>query len=80
MRRKLEPIDVIARHGRDGAVDPLQFSWNERTYRVLDVGRRWQDYAGEHILVMVVGGEIHELLHDADGRWSIQYRPGASVV
>ena len=73
-------IDVIARHDESGTIYPLHFIWSGTSYRVSDVGRRWQDDAGEHILVMLDSGQVCELLHDGTGRWSILRRPGLSFA
>ena len=75
-----DPIDVIARHDESGVIYPLHFIWSGTSYKVSDVGRRWQDDTCEHILVMLGSGHVCELLHDRQGRWSILRRPGLSLV
>ena len=75
-----DPIDVIARHDQAGKIYPLHFIWRGSAYKVRDVGRRWQDDAGEHILVMVEGEQVCELLHDSEGRWFTLPRPGTTFA
>ncbi len=66
----MEPIEVTARFDRDGGITPLDFTWQGRKYPVTDVGRRWTDEEGEHILVMAGGERVYELVF-ASGRWSL---------
>jgi hypothetical protein len=80
MGRAPEPVDVIAHHDQSGKIYPLTFIRSGSAYKVRDVGRRWNDDAGEHILVMIDKDEVCELLHDADGRWFLLPRPGAAFA
>ena len=69
----LEPIEVTARFDEHGTITPLQFAWKGGNYRVESTGRRWQDEAGQHILVMLSNGHIYELIFNpGDGRWYIR--------
>ncbi len=78
----MEPIEVTAHFDEYGAITPLQFTWKGGTYRVESTGRRWQDQAGQHILVEVAGGQIYELTFmSGEGRWYIgQAGPRRAVV
>lgn len=58
----MKAIEVTARFEADGQVVPLQFIWDGHTYPVNQVGRRWQDAAGEHFLVMIPGEKVVELV------------------
>ncbi|RPI31302.1 MAG: hypothetical protein EHM70_11820 [Chloroflexota bacterium] len=66
----MDPIDVTARFNTAGKATPLRFTWKGQEYQVNSTGRRWEDNEGEHILVMVPGGKVFELLiARRDGRW-----------
>jgi hypothetical protein len=66
----MEPIEAIVRFMEDGEVIPLEFIWRGHSYIVESTGRRWSDPAGLHILAMVPGGKVYELLLDAKtSRW-----------
>ena len=68
----MEPIDVTARFDKQGSIIPLHFTWKGGIYQVESTGRRWQDEAGQHILVMVSSGRIYELnFKSGEGRWYI---------
>ena len=72
---QLQPIEVTARFDKDGHLTPLSFTRQGRTYPLDSGGRRWQDDAGQHFLVMVPGEQVFELLFDpATLRWSLQRR------
>lgn len=58
----MKAIEVTARFAEDGQVTPLQLIWNGHTYPVNQVGRRWQDAAGEHFLVMIPEEKVVEIL------------------
>ncbi len=58
----MEPIEVTVHFDQDGKITPLRFTWKGRDYPVESTGRRWQAADGQHILVMVPGGRIFELL------------------
>ena len=66
----MKAIEVTARFEADGQVIPLQVIWNGHTYPVNQVGRRWQDAAGEHFLVMIPVERVVELLFvPGESRW-----------
>ncbi len=74
----MQAIDVVARWGADGRVDPTQFVWNESVYPVQAVGRQWTDDIGLHVLVMASGGRSFELVFErAALTWSLG-KPGQS--
>jgi len=41
---------------------PRSFLWQEREYQVESTGRQWEDDGGYHILCMVSGGAVFELV------------------
>jgi hypothetical protein len=66
----MEPVEVTARFDPQGAITPLSIIRDQKTIPVTGVGRRWSDSQGVHILVMVPGGLIYELLFaNAQNRW-----------
>ncbi len=66
----MEPVEVTASFDLTGQVRPLKFSWRGQTYLVDATGRRWTDERGQHILVMLPGERVYELLFDPAGlRW-----------
>jgi PncC family amidohydrolase len=61
------PVDVRTRSNAQGQALPVSLALDEITYRVESIGRRWQDAEGEHILVMIIGGKVFELVHASPG-------------
>jgi len=67
----VEPIEVEVTQGKDGQLLPRRFVCQGSQLQVRDVGRRWSDGQGEHILVMVEpGNRVYELLH-TDDQWQM---------
>ena len=46
-------ISVKSRANQAGQQVPFSFIWDGTSYQVEDVGRRWEENDGEHILVRV---------------------------
>jgi hypothetical protein len=70
------PVSVEARFDEEGTVTPTAFTWQNRTYHISDVGRRWTETNGPHrlyyCLVMTPTGETFELCLDASiPQWRI---------
>jgi hypothetical protein len=66
----MEPVEVTVRFDAKGKVYPLRFVWSGRAIEVTSTGRRWQDQAGQHILVMSVEAKTYELVFDPNElRW-----------
>jgi hypothetical protein len=61
-----EPVQAAARWHSDGSFSPQQFSWNGRVYTVESTGRQWEDEQGLHVLCMVPGGAVYELVFQLD--------------
>ncbi|MEJ2264646.1 MAG: hypothetical protein P8X95_14470 [Anaerolineales bacterium] len=69
----MDPIAITVRYDLQGDPTPLNFVWEGRQYQVESTGRRWQDQAGKHVLVMVPGGHVFELVFDsAEARWFLK--------
>lgn len=58
----MQAIEVTAHFDEFGKIMPLDFTWKGSLYLVESVGRHWSAEDGKHILVMVPGGRIFELL------------------
>jgi hypothetical protein len=77
----MEPIEIIARFGVDGRVTPLQISWKGRTVPVESTGRRWDAEDGKHILAMVPGDRVVELIFaPAESRWFLRFVGSGGTV
>ena len=57
-----------------GEVQPKRFVFGGQIKNVQDIGRRWQDETGEHMLVMVDEEHVFELVFQP-GRELWQLRP-----
>ena len=69
----MDAVEVTALFDKSGQVTPLKFTWRGHTYPVDTTGRRWADDRGQHILVMVPGERVYELLFDpASLRWYLR--------
>ena len=69
----MEPIEVTARFDLEGKITPLSFTWLGRVYPVASVGRRWEDQASLHILVMAPLERVHELVFlPSEKRWFLR--------
>jgi len=69
----MEPVEVLANFDLQGVVTPQRFTFHEVEYRVVSVGRRWIDEDGQHILVMVPGERVFELVFlPGSGTWSLR--------
>lgn len=66
----MQAIEVTAHFDEQGKIMPLRFIWKGSVYQVESVGRHWSAEDGQHILVMVPGGRIFELLFAChESRW-----------
>ena len=64
----MDEVEVTARYDENGKPFPTLFVWKGQSYRVDSVGRRWEDEAGQHLLALVPGGQVYELLLSPAGR------------
>lgn len=69
-RERGVPVDVRSRYNAQGQVLPVSLALDGINYLVESTGRRWQDAEGEHILVMIKGGKVFELVCEPRGQWS----------
>lgn len=69
-------IDVIVKIDSQGRIYPLRFDWNEKTYLIDSVGRRWVEGNSEHILIRVTTGKVYELVHARpENMWYLRHIP-----
>jgi hypothetical protein len=57
-----EPVEVAARWEARGWFLPQRFTWNGEDYPVESTGRQWEDEEGLHVLCMVPGAVVYELV------------------
>lgn len=77
----MEPVTVTARFDLQGKIIPLKLTWQGREYAVDSTGRRWQDDAGMHMLVMVVPEQVFELLFvPFEGRWYLKRSKAPATI
>ena len=67
-RERGVPVEVRARYNSQGQALPVSLALDGISYMVESIGRRWQDADGEHILVMIKGGKVFELVCTSPGR------------
>jgi hypothetical protein len=58
----MERIDVTVRFESSGRIEPLSFTYDGRAYPIESTGRSWNDEQGFHVLVMVPGDHVRELV------------------
>ncbi len=77
----MEPVQVQARGKRGGGFEPLRIVWNGTEYRVESTGRSWEDEHGLHVLVMIRGGRVFELVfHLNPAGWLLRPVSGNSAA
>jgi hypothetical protein len=74
-------VQVQARWKRSGGFEPTQFQWDGTVYRVESTGREWEDDQGYHVLCMIQGGKVFELIfHLNPAGWTIRPAAGGTTV
>ncbi len=69
----LEPVEVIARWDSAGAFIPSTMIWKGQTYSFTSTGRHWEDEEGWHILCMIEGSQVVELIFQLNpAGWSLR--------
>ncbi len=77
----MERIDVTVRFKSSGQIEPLSFTLEERVYPVESTGRSWKDDQSFHILVMVPGNRVCELVFSpSDLGWYLQQIGPARIM
>lgn len=76
-----KPAQVQARWKHSGGFEPTQFLWNGTIHRVESTGRQWEDEHGYHVLCMIEGGQVFELIfHLNPAGWTIRPPAGRTTV
>jgi hypothetical protein len=79
--KALRATQVIAQFDEEGKITPLRFNWQGQMIAVTSSGRRWEDEVGQHILVMVPGERIFELIFiPAELRWYLRSQTGSILA
>ncbi len=69
----LKPVQVIAQFDDDGKISPLRFNWLGQWVQITSTGRSWEDHLDRHILVMVPGERVFELIFNStELRWYLK--------
>ena len=69
----MDPVEVTVKFDTRGGIKPQRFIWHDQEYPVLSTGRTWVDEDGHHILVMVPGHQVYELVFaSAELRWYLK--------
>jgi hypothetical protein len=77
----LETVEVSARWDQNSKFEPIQFNWQGKLYQIESTGRDWEDDSGYHVLCMVFGGNIFELIfHLQPAGWWIRPVNGLGIV
>jgi hypothetical protein len=79
----MEKIEITTRFTRDGTLVPLDFSLDEETIQILNIGRQWITAEGRHILVMDYGQNTYHLFFQlSDMSWYLirDIKPGAGSI
>ncbi|HAY83959.1 MAG TPA: hypothetical protein DCY42_03270 [Chloroflexi bacterium] len=66
----MNKIEVTVRANTYGKLLPLRFTSQGQEFPILGIGRRWQAPDGEHLLVMVPGDRVVELIYQPDQTWA----------
>jgi hypothetical protein len=75
----VEAIEVTARFSPKGELFVQRFVWRGVEYPVTATGRGWVDDAGRHVLVMIPGDKVMELVFSsAEARW--YYKPNPALA
>ena len=67
-----EAVTVEAQFLPEGKVRPTSFTWRERRWTIVGLGRQWDEADGRHVLVEAPDGSRFELcLVSAEGGWRL---------
>ncbi len=78
---RMDPVEVTARFGADGSITPYSFTWKGGNYSIVSVGRSWRDDLGKHILVMVAGDRVFELIFNpGEFTWYLRHLDGGRTA
>lgn len=76
-----DTVQVEARWTHSGSLEPRRFKWQGKMYSVESTGRQWEDAQGLHVLCMVPGGQVFELIfHLNPAGWLVRPPGGPSMA
>jgi len=78
----MQPIAVDCLFREDGTI-LVRRIMQDGQWHAVEQGRQWQDGAGRHVLVMLDGRQVHELVLNSESLiWEFRsrQRSGATVV
>ncbi|MEW5867746.1 MAG: hypothetical protein AB1894_00605 [Chloroflexota bacterium] len=58
----MEAVEVTARFDPTGKIFPQRLIWHGRTFDSIDTGRQWVEEDSYHILIMLPGEQVYELV------------------
>jgi hypothetical protein len=68
-----DPVKAIFSMDEAGQVTVQQVTWQGQSYRVIGLGRQWDEPDGRHVLAEMVGGMRLELqLRHEDLTWRVK--------
>ena len=68
-----EPVEVSARWEEAGRFTPLLMKWQGKAYSFTSTGRHWEDEEGWHVLCMIEGSQVVELIFRLNpAGWSLR--------
>ena len=79
----MEKIEITTRFKRDGSLVPIDFSLEEQTVQIMNIGRQWDDEGGKHILVMDIRETTYHLFFQlSDLSWYLMrdIKPGPDSI
>lgn len=62
----MEAVEVTAHFNILGEVTPIQLTWRGQVYPLQAGGRHWKDETGLHMLAMIPGDQVIELVFLAE--------------
>jgi len=68
-----EPASVVAAMNDEGNLSPQRVTWQKHKYRIISVGRQWDETDGRHVLAEAADGTRFELqLRRQDFAWRVR--------
>ena len=79
----MEKIEITTRFKWDGSLVPIDFSLEEQTVQIMNIGRQWDSEDGKHILVMDIRETTYHLFFQlSDLSWYLMrdIKPGPDSI
>jgi hypothetical protein len=76
----VDAVEVTARFDNQGRAMPRSFKWQGVDYFVDSIGRRWVEDDSQHVLVLVPGGKVFELIYKpVESEWYLSSAGGLTM-